>query len=84
MQRGKKCGIIQKDHPETNVSRWFSGIEVTGLELYIMLLVIENIAVYCYIFCFITYFLYYFIHLKEKVCTFSVYFLIYQSVKDFL
>ncbi len=32
MQRGKKCGIIQKDHPETNVSRWFSGIEVTGLE----------------------------------------------------
>lgn len=49
MQRGKKCGIIQKDHPETNVSRWFSGIEVTGLELYTMLLVIKNIAVYCYI-----------------------------------
>ena len=59
-------------------------VEVTGLELCFMLLVIENIAVYCYIFCFITYFLYYFIHLKEKVCTFSVYFLIYQSVKDFL
>lgn len=50
MQRGKKCGIIQKGHPETNVSGWFSGIEVTGLELYTMLFVIENIAVYCHIF----------------------------------
>ena len=59
-------------------------VEVTGLELYTMLLVIKNIAVYCYIFCSITYFFYYFIHLRKKVCTFSVYFLVHQSIKDFL
>lgn len=47
---GIVCGTIGKNRLETNVSRRFSGIEVTGLELYIMLLVIKNIAVYCYIF----------------------------------
>lgn len=57
-----------------NESTAFVLVEVTGLELYTMLLVIKNIAVYCYIFYFITCFLYYFIYLKEKVCTFSVYF----------
>nr|DAI27184.1 MAG TPA: hypothetical protein [Caudoviricetes sp.] len=31
-------------------------VEVTGLELYTILLVIKNIAIYRYIFCFITYF----------------------------
>ena len=81
---GIVCGTIEKSRLETNISRRFSGIEVTGLELYTMLLVIKNIAVYCYIFCFVTYFFYYFIHLRKKVCTFSVYFLVHQSIKDFL
>lgn len=49
-------------------------VEVTGLELYTMLLVIKNIAVYCYIFLLCHIFFYYFIHLRKKVCTFSVYF----------
>ena len=69
---------------ETLFGKGYELVEVTGLELYTMLLVIKNIAVYCYIFCFVTYFFYYFIHLRKKVCTFSVYFLVHQSIKDFL
>lgn len=45
--------VLEKENAvDFNESTAFVVVEVTGLELYTMLLVIKNIAVYCYIFLF--------------------------------
>ena len=42
--------VLEKENAvDLNESTAFVVVEVTGLELYTMLLVIKNIAVYCYI-----------------------------------